>query len=198
MDQVMTRIGPSFVEAFCTILIQEHRGSNFTLAQWARASGVDLHSLKFLREKFRSIRCEYAARLCCGLGLSFERVISEAIQLKFKTVEESRCAWKSQLIYEPSARNTMLVQDTKEFVAALCFQIGCQAVESGKSFSQLSRESCMERTVISRLRVPGRQNPSLQALFDLSSAINCQLDVVAKTVASNLGATQGVCGHRSP
>jgi DNA-binding phage protein len=92
----------------------------------------------------------------------------------------------------------MLVQDTKEFVAALCFQIGCQAVESGKSFSQLSRESCMERTVISRLRVPGRQNPSLQALFDLSSAINCQLDVVAKTVASNLGATQGVSGHRSP
>jgi DNA-binding phage protein len=191
MNQSTDEVGPSFLDAFCTILIQEHRGSKMTLAQWAHASEVDLHSLKLLREGIRAIRCEYAVRLCCGLGLGFERVLREAIQLKFKTADERRCAWKCQLIYDSSAHNLLPVRDARAFVAALCSELGCRVAESGKSFSQLARECRMERTVISRLKQPGRQNPSLQSLFELSCAVACQLDVQARKVASALQPSQG-------
>jgi hypothetical protein len=40
--------------------------------------------------------------------------------------------------------------------------------------------------VISRLGQAGRQNPSLQSLFDLSCALACQLDGLAREVSEPL------------
>jgi DNA-binding phage protein len=191
MNQMTDETGPSFLDAFCTILIQEHRGSKMSLAQWARASQVELRSLKFLREGMRAIRCEYAVRLCCGLRLSFDRVLREAIQLKFKTPDGKRCAWKCQLISDSSAHDLMPARDARAFAAALCSALARQVADSGKNFSELAMESGMERTVISRLNQPGRQNPSLQSLYELSCAVGCQLDVQARKVASALQPSQG-------
>ncbi len=190
MDQMNEEMEPAFLEAFCTILIREHRGSGLSLAQWARASGVELRSLKLLIDGVRAIRCEYAIRLCCGLRLSFARVLREAIQLKFKTPAGRRCAWRSCLLGDPSAQGDTPAQQAGELAASLCAALACRIADSGQSFSALSRQSGVERTVISRLGKAGRQNPSLQALFDLSCAMACQLDVLARDVSKPLQPVQ--------
>ncbi len=169
----------SFRDAFWTILIQEHRGSEMSLAQWARASEVDLHSLKMLIDEVRGIHCKYAIRLCCGLQLNFARVVREAIQLKFKTPTGKRCVWRSCLMKDRSAFDATSAQEAKNIAASLCSALADRITDSGRSFSELARESGVERTVISRLGQVGRQNPYLHSLFDLSCALGCQLDVLA-------------------
>lgn len=181
---------PSLRNAFCTILILEHRGSSRCLAQWARDSGVELRSLKLLLDDVRAIRCVYAIRLCCGLQLSFARVLREAIQLKFNTPAGSRCAWRSRLLEDLSAHDDRPAQEAGKLAASLCSALARRIAHSGRSFSELARQSGVERTVISRLGQPGRQNPSLQSLFDLSCAMACQLDVLAKEVSEPLKRVQ--------
>lgn len=189
MDQTTEVSEPAFLEAFCTILIREHRGSGLSLAQWARASGVELRSLKLLIDGVRAIRCEYAIRLCCGLRLSFARVLCEAIQLKFKTPAGRRCAWRSRLLEDRSAHDDTPSEGAARLAASLCAGLARRIADSGRSFSELARQSGVERTVISRLAQVGRQNPSLQSLFDLSCAMACQLDVLAREVSDSLKTT---------
>lgn len=190
MDLKTEEVEPSFLHAFCTILIREHLGSGLSLAQWARTSGVELRSLKLLLDGFRAIRCVYAIRLCCGLQLSFARVLREAIQLKFNTSAGRRCAWRSRLLGDLSAHDDTPAQEAETLAASLCSALARRIAHSGRSFSELARESGVERTVISRLGQPGRQNPSLQSLFDLSCAMACQLDVLAKEVSEPLKRVQ--------
>jgi hypothetical protein len=190
MDLMTEEVETSLLDAFCTILIREHRGSGLTMAEWARASGVELRSLKLLIDGVRAIRCEYAIRLCCGLRLGFARVLSEAIQLKFKTPAGRRCAWRSHLLEDRSALDDTPAQQTVKIAALLCNALACRIAESGRSFSDLARASGVDRTVISRLGQAGRQNPSLQALFDLSCAMACQLDVLARDVSKPLQPVQ--------
>jgi len=177
---------PSLLDAFCTILIREHRGSGRSMARWARDSGVELRSLKLLLDGVRAIRCVYAIRLCCGLQLSFVRVLREAIQLKFNTSAGRRCAWRSRLLGDHSAYDDTPAQEAGKLAASLCGALARRIAHSGRSFSDLARQSGVERTVISRLGQPGRQNPSLQSLFDLSCVMACQLDVLAKEVSESL------------
>lgn len=186
MNLKIEEVAPSFLDAFCTILIREHRGSGLSLAEWARASGVELRSLKLLIDGVRAIRCVYAIRLCCGLRLSFARVLRESIQLKFKTPAGKRCAWRSCLLGDHTALDYRPAQEAEELAAFLCSALARSIVHSGRSFSELARQSGVERTVISRLGQAGRQNPSLQSLFDLSCAMACQLDVLAEEVAESL------------
>jgi hypothetical protein len=179
MDLMTEEMEPSFLDAFWTILIQEHRGSEMSLAQWARASEVDLHSLKKLIDEVRGISCTYAIRLCCGLQLNFARVVREAIQLKFKTPTGKRCVWRSYLMKDRSAFDATSAKEAENIAASLCSALADRITNSGRSFLELARESGVGRTVISRLGQVGRQNPSLQSLFDLSCALGCQLDVLA-------------------
>ena len=179
MDLMTEEMEPSFLDAFWTILIQEHRGSEMSLAQWARASEVDLHSLKMLINEVRGISCTYAIRLCCGLQLNFARVVREAIQLKFKTPTGKRCVWRSYLMKDRSAFDATSAKEAENIAASLCSALADRITNSGRSFLELARESGVGRTVISRLGQVGRQNPSLQSLFDLSCALGCQLDVLA-------------------
>lgn len=186
MDAMPDEEEPSFLDAFCTLLIREQRGSAMSLAQWARASGVELRSLKLLVEGVRAVRCTYAIRLCWGLQLSFARVLREAIQLKFQTPAGKRCAWRSHLLKDRSAFEARPAREAAQLAAALCDALARRVADSGRSFSELARASGVERTVISRLGQAGRQNPSLQSLFDLSCALACQLDGLAREVSEPL------------
>jgi hypothetical protein len=183
-------IEPTFLDAFWTILIQEHRGSDLSLAKWARASGVELRSLKLLLERPRAIRCAYAIRLCCGLQLSFVRMLREAIQLKFNTPPGRRCAWRPRLLQDLSAHDATPAHDAGNLAASICTALARSTADSGRSFSALARESGVERTVISRLDQAGRQNPSLLSLFDLGCALACQLDVLVGQVCEPLKPSQ--------
>ena len=189
MNLMNQEIEHSFRDAFWTILIQEHRGSEMSLAQWARASEVDLHSLKLLIDEVRGIHCTYAIRLCCGLQLNFARVVREAIQLKFKTPTGKRCAWRPYLQEDRSAFDATSPQEAGNIAASLCAAFAQRITDSRRSFSELARESGVGHTVISRLGQAGRQNPSLQSLFDLSCALGCQLDVLAREVSYTLKTT---------
>lgn len=179
MNQTTEEVNASLMEAFWTILIIEHRHSYLSLAQWARDSRVELRSLKMLTDLCRAVRCEYAIRLCCGLRLSFPRVLHEAIELKLRTPKGKRCAWRSRLLEDLSARDVISAEDSGAIAASVCAALARRITDSGRSFSELARESGVERTVISRLDKPGRQNPSLQSLFDLSVVVGCSLDVLA-------------------
>lgn len=179
MDLMTEEVEPSFLDAFCTILIREHGGSGLSDAKWARASGVELRSLKLFIDEVRPISCKYAIRLCCGHHLSFARVLSEAIKLKYKTLAGRRCAWRPCLLEDRSALDFTPAHEAEKIAAGLCEELARRIANSGRSFLELARESGVGRTVISRLGQANRQNPSLQSLFKLSCAMNCQLDVLA-------------------
>ena len=190
MNQMSEEIEPTFLDAFWTVIIQEHRGSDLSLAQWARASGVDSRSLNLLLKRPRAIRCAYAIRLCCGLQLSFVRMLSESIHLKFNTPVGRRCAWRSRLLEDLSAHDTTPAHDAGKLATSICTALARSIADSGRSFSELARESGVGRTVISRLGQAGRQNPSLLSLFDLSCALACQLDVLVSKVSEPLKPAQ--------
>lgn len=183
MNPMTKDVESTFLDAFWTILIQECRGSDLSIAQWARAAGVDLHSLKQFRDEVRPIQCSYGIRLCYGLQLSFARVLREAIQLNFKTPVGRRCAWRSQLLKDPSAIDKRPANEAEKIATYLCAGLARRIADSGRNFSELARQSGVDRTVISRLGQPGRQNPSLKSLFNLSCVIGCQLDVLAWEVS---------------
>jgi DNA-binding phage protein len=195
MEMMTEEDEPSFLDAFCTILIREHLGSGRSLSQWARASGVEPRSLKRLINKVRPIGCTYGIRLCCGLQLSFARVFREAIQLKFKTPVGRRCAWRFQLLEDPSAVEKRTANEAKKIATHLCTWLARRIADSGRNFTELALQSGVERTVISRLGQVGRQNPSLQSLFDLSCAMDCQLDVLAWEVSQSLERVQKEGDH---
>lgn len=176
--------GAAFMLAFRTVLICEQIAAKIGRPAWAKAAGVDRRSLERFAENRRDVSCVYAWRLCESLGLRFGVVVEKAVGILFQQENHERLTWKPSLL--PKASSTVFEVSEKtarRFSKRLCLLLADKLDGGGLSQSEVARRSGVDRTALSRLRDPSRQNLTLPVLFDVALALGEPLDTLARTAA---------------